>query len=529
MRSFVVLLLVFVAPAVFAQPCDPVTTDEVCPDTTDWQRYVPLDLGNVWQYEDARFTGEPVTFSSWAIVGQAEVDGLAYVEFERCNEADDGSASCDEPLLLRYDDEHELLLRRTDDGDVWWDVLPCDLGAAFNTGTSFDAPHECTGPAEGFVHVALGGAYGAIVEVPPDEVAGDTRKSFEMYPGTGPELYAGLGVTSYFYDLVAEPMRLVYANVGGEQVGAPAFASCDPADADPFVACPDTTDWRRYFPLDVGNEWQYREVLGTGETVYWGRRVSGTVELEGRTYFNLERCEDGAEEVVSCGQPTFVRYSDEQPTLVRYTDEGEVAWGTCLLDIPFGGFPTTESGFYECEDSGPNGPVYLGAWGSYGASISIGADVVSNDTRKSVGTPIFTTTTFFAGLGPIEFEDELHPEATQLIHARVDGVGYGTPAFPFPTLSEPETVQPVATGFTAAFPNPARGAMQAQYTLAEPQTVTLELIDLLGRRVRETDLGLRARGPHDLQIDLRGLRPGLYVLRLLGDAGAEATKRVVVQ
>jgi hypothetical protein len=56
----------------------------------------------------------------------------------------------------------------------------------------------------------------------------------------------------------------------------------------------------------------------------------------------------------------------------------------------------------------------------------------------------------------------------------------------------------------------------------------LELIDLLGRRVRETELGPQPAGAHDLRLDLGGLRPGLYVLRLRGDAGAEATQRVVV-
>src|SRR6056297_1731310 len=200
MRTATAFLLVFLALPALAQPCDPAQTDEVCPDTTDWHRYFPLDVGNQWQYYQPPFE-EPETHWSWTITGETEVDGQTYFELERCDEAAEGSATCDEPLLLRYDDEHELIVRRTDTGEEWWDMLPCNLGGAFNTGTSFDEPQECTGPAAGFVPVSLQGGYDATVAVPPDEVTGDTRKEFTLYPGTGPEMYAGLGVTKYFYDL----------------------------------------------------------------------------------------------------------------------------------------------------------------------------------------------------------------------------------------------------------------------------------------------------------------------------------------
>lgn len=96
------------------------------------------------------------------------------------------------------------------------------------------------------------------------------------------------------------------------------------------------------------------------------------------------------------------------------------------------------------------------------------------------------------------------------------------------TESETDAAQPTATGFTALYPNPARGAVQAQYALGASQVVTLELIDLLGRRVRSVEIGRQAAGAHDVRIDTGGLRPGLYVLRLRGDAGAEAMRRIVV-
>ncbi|MEP0546643.1 MAG: T9SS type A sorting domain-containing protein [Rhodothermales bacterium] len=526
MRYAPLLFALVLAPAALAQPCDPAQTDDACPDTTDWHRYFPLEVGNIWQYEDGRMTGEPVTFSSWAIVGQTEVAGQAYFEFEQCDEAADGSAVCADPLLLRYDEEHELIVRRTDDGDAWWDVLPCRLGTPFNTGGGLGEPNECTGPASGFTPVLVEGAYGAVVDVPPDEVAGDTRKSFEMYPGTGPEMYAGLGVTQYFYDLVGEPMRLVYAHVGGEQVGTPAFASCDPSEAG-TVVCPDTTDWRRYLPLEVGNAWQYRVRPPVQSNYEHGTEIVGETEIDGEPYFLARRCTKPLFDDLTCTSPFPIRYDEASRKVVRRgvnTNSGEVVFSPfqvsdyevlpCPLDAPFG------ESVQECTFFA--GVPYLVS-GVYGAGYGgIG------DTQKEFDDLLQGVITLVAGLGPVSANNIDTDTWEDILYARIGGEEVGTPAFVFPTAGEPIAAQPTATAFTTVFPNPARGPVQAQYALGAAQAVTLELIDLLGRRVRSEEVGRQAAGIHDVRLDMGGLRAGLYVLRLRGDAGAEATRRVVV-
>ena len=50
MRWAPALVLFLLAPAALAQPCDPAQTGEACADTTDWHRYFPLEVGNVWHY-----------------------------------------------------------------------------------------------------------------------------------------------------------------------------------------------------------------------------------------------------------------------------------------------------------------------------------------------------------------------------------------------------------------------------------------------------------------------------------------------
>lgn len=153
---------------------------------------------------------------------------------------------------------------------------------------------------------------------------------------------------------------------------------------------------------------------------------------------------------------------------------------------------------------------------------------VLGDTRKTFVDGLQGSGSVVAGVGYVGYTNVDTDETETLIYTRLDGVEYGARAFLFPTAGEPAVAQPTATAFTEVFPNPALGEVQAQYALGAPQTVTLELIDLLGRRVRSAELGRQTAGAHDVQIDTGGLRPGLYVLRLRGDAGAVATRRVVV-
>jgi subtilisin-like proprotein convertase family protein len=79
-------------------------------------------------------------------------------------------------------------------------------------------------------------------------------------------------------------------------------------------------------------------------------------------------------------------------------------------------------------------------------------------------------------------------------------------------------------------PNPTAGALTVRYTLATADTPTLELLDLLGRRVLQQPLGAQAPGEHTTPLDLRaaGLAAGTYVAWLRTTTGAAAV-RVVLQ
>ena len=248
MRYVTLIFVLMLAPAALAQPCDPTQSTDACPDTTTWQRYFPLDVGTIWQYREA-FSGEPVTHlelddyrakRKWA-------DRPTPLSSDATRPTTAGRLRRSRPPPLRRCERHDRAARRRR-GDV-----------VERTAVRARVPRSMSWIGQR-VYLHRAGCGGrllrsrrreptdAVLAVPPDAVSGDTQKQFEWPFMREWEMFAGLGVTKFFYELQGEPTRLVYANVGGEQVGTPAFASCNPADFESDIPCPDTTDWRRYFP-----------------------------------------------------------------------------------------------------------------------------------------------------------------------------------------------------------------------------------------------------------------------------------------
>ena len=246
--------------------------------------------------------------------------------------------------------------------------------------------------------------------------------------------------------------------------------------------------------------------------------------VDGVSYFLMRYCFERSSGDIRCFDPGRVRYDTSARTVVSDEPDGTLsdAIGACNLAFPFG-----FEGEVDCVAENQLDGTYWGTSGRYDGVFDLGEGPRLEDSAKIIGN-LGGGATYFAGIGVTDALGDGNKFPTRLAYARVAGVEYGTPVFVFPTAEEPDAAQPVATAFTEVFPNPARGAVQAQYALGAPQAVTLELIDLLGRRVRSAELGRQAAGMHDVGIDTGGLRPGLYVLRLRGDAGAEATRRVVV-
>ncbi|MBC7447426.1 MAG: T9SS type A sorting domain-containing protein [Hymenobacteraceae bacterium] len=98
-------------------------------------------------------------------------------------------------------------------------------------------------------------------------------------------------------------------------------------------------------------------------------------------------------------------------------------------------------------------------------------------------------------------------------------------------LSAPLGVAPSVSADVLSFgltPNPARGSATLRVTLPTAQPVEVEVLDGLGRRVLISSVPARPAGAYAWPLDVRGLGPGVYAVRLT-TGGHVATRRLVVE
>jgi len=90
--------------------------------------------------------------------------------------------------------------------------------------------------------------------------------------------------------------------------------------------------------------------------------------------------------------------------------------------------------------------------------------------------------------------------------------------------ADPPVPQPGTLFLSAPRPNPAGAAAVVDFALPAPGPATIRLFDLNGCQVREWTVEGPSASP---TLDLQGLRPGLYTVRLKQGAYT-ASKRLMV-
>lgn len=124
---------------------------------------------------------------------------------------------------------------------------------------------------------------------------------------------------------------------------------------------------------------------------------------------------------------------------------------------------------------------------------------------------------FVAGYFDGEEDFDSEPVAGDAFLAR-----YATAA----VAAEPAAPE-AAAALSAPHPNPFRQAARLTLTLDAPQHVTVEVLDMLGRRITVLHEGVAPASDLPLALDAAGLPAGLYVVRATGETFT-ATQRVTV-
>jgi hypothetical protein len=97
--------------------------------------------------------------------------------------------------------------------------------------------------------------------------------------------------------------------------------------------------------------------------------------------------------------------------------------------------------------------------------------------------------------------------------------------------SIPAGVAELAAGASAPVlvPNPAADGTACVFSLRTAASVRLEVWDASGRQVRATDAGDLPAGAHRVNLGLRGLAPGVYLVRMVENGVAGRPARLVVE
>ena len=80
----------------------------------------------------------------------------------------------------------------------------------------------------------------------------------------------------------------------------------------------------------------------------------------------------------------------------------------------------------------------------------------------------------------------------------------------------------------AVSPNPTRGPLRIEFSVAGGEAAMLELLDVAGRRVGEHDVGALGAGRHQVEFRER-LPAGIYLVRLTQGTRMRVMKAVVVK
>ena len=201
----------------------------------------------------------------------------------------------------------------------------------------------------------------------------------------------------------------------------------------------DTLDWRRYFPLEVGNEWHY--LVGDpdpfidppvpDDIARW--RIVADTTFDDEVWYALETTVLDQAGRVKSAHSTYVRYDTEFANVIEYTHDAAgnpfVLWFMgvpCGLDGPFGALN------YDCK--GVQGEMY---------SITGGYDyqhVIPStppDTIEVAASKRFSSLggghEMLSDIGLASTRAEQSGWRRLLVYANVGGREYGVPAIPSPT------------------------------------------------------------------------------------------------
>ncbi len=107
----------------------------------------------------------------------------------------------------------------------------------------------------------------------------------------------------------------------------------------------------------------------------------------------------------------------------------------------------------------------------------------------------------------------------------IDNLGFASATM----LGTSSDLPPSLSVAPTVFPNPTVGRATVAFELAQASEVSVDVVDLLGRRVARLAPSALASGPVRMELPTEGLAAGLYVVRVRTADGVAAARLVVTR
>lgn len=386
-------------------------------------------------------------------------------------------------------------LRVADDGSVYgrWrgrDVLLLDVHAPASSTYSFPfepdgSAYDVTVTRDRSVEVAAGSFDDCISFTFDSPMAIDEELHVILAPGVGV-----VAAATAWAD-----QELWLAEIGDVHV--------PPLDA----TIPDTLDWRGYFPLEVGNVWEYR-YESLFEAGYFEWEIVGDSIAGARSGFVavIRHFDDVLNLIHERRQFWFD--DDERRAAITYQT------GECDFSVPF---PVPQHQGVRLEDG------FCGRYWLHGGYTDE-ALVLGTDTLHYPAWKWFENVaggfTVYHGIGVPGWSVGGLRDSSHLIYTRLGGVEYGESMVL--TSTEEPAPRPEPEMKVDLYPNPFPDRFTVEVSGPPALPLKFEVIDVLGRRM----LGGTLKTP-STTVDASSLSSGAYFLRITDGSRVLTTQAIV--
>lgn len=257
----------------------------------------------------------------------------------------------------------------------------------------------------------------------------------------------------------------------------------------------DTLDWRGYYPLEIGNAWEWDTFIMVAYTAKDFREIIGDTLIENRSYFIQESYRTVNDplngiDLTQIGR-LYLRYDSLSTRIMSRSDTVTGEWEyTCDLSADFGSMADCQAyvhGTYEEEEIG----------------LFVGSEPVSSRAVKSY-LNLGGATHYYYGIGRLPDVGDGAVGSIGFSYVKIGDREYGVRSIYVGV--EKEGLQSRFSSQLQVFPNPTQGNLNV---MGQGVGVALEIVDILGRVLETVD----TCSERICRIDVSKLSSGLYFVR----------------